>query len=101
MQGTTHCKRLRRLIRQSWEAALPPCLDSRTIFAEGEIPGVTANASLKLSTGTRLTVVFPTALLGFLLWALPCLSTGTRLTVVLLTFSVPAQGRGRVISLRY
>ena len=30
-----------------------------------------------LSTGTRLTVVFPTALLGFLLWALPCPSTAT------------------------
>ena len=30
----------------------------RTMFAEGEIPGVTANASLKLSRGPSLTVVF-------------------------------------------
>ena len=33
-----------------------------------------------LSMRARLTVVFPTALLGFLLWTLPCLSMGTRLT---------------------
>ena len=38
---------------------------------------------------------FPTAFLGFRLWALPCLSTGTRLTVVSLTFSIAcARGRG-------
>ena len=49
-----------------------------------------------LSTRARLTVVFPTALLGFLLWALPCLSTETRLPVVFLTFSVLAQGVGGV-----
>ena len=42
------------------------------------------------STGARLTVVFLTAPLGFLLWALPCLSTGPRLTVVFLTFSMLA-----------
>ena len=49
-----------------------------------------------LSTGTCLTVVFPTALLDFLFWALPWLSTGTRVTVCFLTFSVLAQGVGRV-----
>ena len=36
------------------------------------------------STRARLTVVFLTAPLGFLLWALPCLSTGPRLTVIFL-----------------
>ena len=55
-----------------------------------------AQAPPCLSTRARLTVVFPTALLGFLLWTLPSLSTGTRLTVVFLTFSVLAQGGGGV-----
>ena len=49
---------------------------------------------LRLSTEARPTVVLPTALLGFLLWALPCLSMRTRLTVVVLTFSVLVQGGG-------
>ena len=34
--------------------------DIRTMIAEGEVPGVTANASLKLSMGPRLTVAFLT-----------------------------------------
>ena len=36
----------------------PPCLSTATMFAEGEISGVTANASLKLSTGPGLTATF-------------------------------------------
>ena len=42
----------------------------------------------------RLTVVFLTVPLGFLLWALPCLSIGRHLTVVFLIFNVLAQGGG-------
>ena len=45
---------------------------------------------------TRLTGVFLTALLRFLLWALPRLSNGSCLTVVSLTFSMLAQGGGGV-----
>ena len=40
------------------------------------------------STRARLTVVFLTAPLGFLLWALPCPSSGPGMAVVFLTFSV-------------
>ena len=60
------------------------------------LAGVTAIIGLWLSTRACLTILFPTALLGFLLWALPCVSNGTRLTVVFLTFSVLAQGGGGV-----
>ena len=67
------------------------------VIVEGadRVPALTPAQALPcLSTRTRLTVVFPTALLGSLLWVLPCLSTQTRLTVVFLTFSVLAQGGG-------
>ena len=60
------------------------------------LAGVTAIIGLWLGTRACLTILFPTALLGFLLWALPCVSNGTRLTVVFLTFSVLAQGGGGV-----
>ena len=60
----------------------------------GGIPQVTAIVGLRLITGTRPAVIFPAALLGYLLWALPCSSTRTHMTVVFLTFSVQAQGGG-------
>ena len=43
--------------------------------------------------GTLLTIVFPTALLEFLLWALPCLSR-TCLTIVFILFSLLRKGDG-------
>ena len=70
------------------------CRKRKNVTAMPLPPPPPAQALPCLSTRTRPTVVFPTALLSFLLWALPCRSTRTRLTVVFLTFSVLAQGGG-------